>query len=727
MINNRLKESEKKIQEKNEKIKNAIQQQMEQAEAVYSEIKNSSMRKEIGFFSSLRFKMTLAFFIPVLMVIGLGIMSYSGASTALISSFEASTTSTIKSTADYFELIISNLSTASYDTVTSMTSRNYYGKLYKYDAYEEGIVAKALKTEIESRKTGNKFIKNIVFSTNYGEQMSTVVETQESVYEQFSQTELAKAVDQKDIIYVGYHNEVDQLMGTGDYAFSVIRKAYNKAFAQIGYLIVDADYSQISNTLASVDIGENSILAFITPDGREISYCNTGEAENDSLSQDYIVNSTFYSDVLTREENEGSEYVDFNGQQYLLIYNRFGYDGFMIVSLIPKSFIISDAKSIARTTTITVIITGIVVIVTGLFFSIKISRNIKEVMKGLANVAEGYLTTEVKVKSKDEFMVLCDSTNTMIKNMRDLLNKANQVSYSVREASESVANNATELLEETTAITNSINEVENGVVLQANDAENCLIIMDNLSKKIEAVTENTNKIAHIADNTKGIVSDGIVTMDELKNKVRATSDITAQVITDIEQLDEASGSIAKIVGVINDIADETSLLSLNASIEAARAGDAGRGFAVVADSIRKLADQSLESVNEIRAIVDKIQTQTVETVTTAKQAELIVSSQEEALKNTVDVFHSIDFHVSGLADNIIEITNDINEIDSAKNETLSAIESISAVSEETASAVTEVNAAAERQLEAVEKLNRESNELINNSGELVESINLFKI
>ena len=106
---------------------------------------------------------------------------------------------------------------------------------------------------------------------------------------------------------------------------------------------------------------------------------------------------------------------------------------------------------------------------------------------------------------------------------------------------------------------------------------------------------------------------------------------------------------------------------------------------------------------------------------------MIVSSQEEALKNTVDVFHSIDFHVSGLADNIIEITNDINEIDSAKNETLSAIESISAVSEETASAVTEVNAAAERQLEAVEKLNRESNELINNSGELVESINLFKI
>ena len=263
--------------------------------------------------------------------------------------------------------------------------------------------------------------------------------------------------------------------------------------------------------------------------------------------------------------------------------------------------------------------------------------------------------------------------------------------------------------------------------MQAKDAENCLTRMDDLSKKIGVVSENTGKIADIADVTKSTVSDGLATIDTLQDKVKATTQVTAEVISNIEDLEKASQSIANIVGAINDIADETSLLSLNASIEAARAGDAGRGFAVVAESIRKLAEQSLNSVNEIRNIVGKIQKQTVDTVEVAKQAELIVNSQEEALKATIDVFHDIDKHVSGLAENLSQISAGIDAMEGAKKDTLAAIESISAVAEETASAVTEVNEAAGRQLEAVKKLNNESEELIGRSEDLVEAINKFTI
>lgn len=263
--------------------------------------------------------------------------------------------------------------------------------------------------------------------------------------------------------------------------------------------------------------------------------------------------------------------------------------------------------------------------------------------------------------------------------------------------------------------------------MQAKDAENCLTRMDDLSKKIGVVSENTGKIADIADVTKSTVSDGLATIDTLQDKVKATTQVTAEVISNIEDLEKASQSIANIVGAINDIADETSLLSLNASIEAARAGDAGRGFAVVAESIRKLAEQSLNSVNEIRNIVGKIQKQTVDTVEVAKQAEVIVNSQEEALKATIDVFHDIDKHVSGLAENLSQISAGIDAMEGAKKDTLAAIESISAVAEETASAVTEVNEAAGRQLEAVKKLNNESEELIDRSEDLVEAINKFTI
>ena len=324
-------------------------------------------------------------------------------------------------------------------------------------------------------------------------------------------------------------------------------------------------------------------------------------------------------------------------------------------------------------------------------------------------------------------MILCESTNQMLGNIRALINKADTVAKALGNASERVGGNSGILLEETKSITTSISDVEKGIVMQANDAENCLTRMDDLSKKIGVVSENTGKIADIADVTKSTVSDGLATIDTLQDKVKATTQVTAEVISNIEDLEKASQSIANIVGAINDIADETSLLSLNASIEAARAGDAGRGFAVVAESIRKLAEQSLNSVNEIRNIVGKIQKQTVDTVEVAKQAEVIVNSQEEALKATIDVFHDIDKHVSGLAENLSQISAGIDAMEGAKKDTLAAIESISAVAEETASAVTEVNEAAGRQLEAVKKLNNESEELIDRSEDLVEAINKFTI
>jgi methyl-accepting chemotaxis protein len=124
--------------------------------------------------------------------------------------------------------------------------------------------------------------------------------------------------------------------------------------------------------------------------------------------------------------------------------------------------------------------------------------------------------------------------------------------------------------------------------------------MDALSDKINIVSDNSDKIAKIADVTTGIVASGMASISELKINAGSTVEITHQVIEEIAQLKESSKAIAKIVDAINEIAEQTNLLSLNASIEAARAGEAGRGFAVVASEIRKLAEQSVNSANEVR-------------------------------------------------------------------------------------------------------------------------------
>ena len=676
----------------------------------------------------------MAFIVPVVLMIGLGVISYNRSAEALTSNYESSSKSTLDTAASYMNLIIETIRTASYDISVSTIAREYYGQTYAKDAYKESTVFSTLRTEIESRKIANKYIRNIAFVANYGNAISTALSyLDDSIYENVRKLDCAKRTDKEDFIWLGNHPELDDYIGTSRYAFGIMRKAYNMKFRQIGYVVVDVDYDEIANHIASINMGENAILALITPDGREISYKNipvSDEAEvqaNDSLDTEYIVNSELYDKILASEENNGSEYVEYNGEKYLLLYNKLESQGFMMVSLVPESYIIADADETARLTAAAVAATALIVIVIGFILSTSMGTTIRKIMNGLEKASTGDLTVDIHTKRKDEFMILCESTNQMLGNIRALINKADTVAKALGNASERVGGNSGILLEETKSITTSISDVEQGIVMQAKDAENCLTRMDDLSKKIGVVSENTGKIADIADVTKSTVSDGLATIDTLQDKVKATTQVTAEVISNIEDLEKASQSIANIVGAINDIADETSLLSLNASIEAARAGDAGRGFAVVAESIRKLAEQSLNSVNEIRNIVGKIQKQTVDTVEVAKQAEVIVNSQEEALKATIDVFHDIDKHVSGLAENLSQISAGIDAMEGAKKDTLAAIESISAVAEETASAVTEVNEAAGRQLEAVKKLNNESEELIDRSEDLVEAINKFTI
>jgi methyl-accepting chemotaxis protein len=219
----------------------------------------------------------------------------------------------------------------------------------------------------------------------------------------------------------------------------------------------------------------------------------------------------------------------------------------------------------------------------------------------------------------------------------------------------------------------------------------------------------------------------MTSVDFLGAKAKDTTVITREVIASIDDLEKQSSMISSIINTINDIAAQTNLLSLNATIEAARAGEAGRGFTVVAEEIRKLADQSVQASGKIDNIVRTIELQTKITAKTARQAENIVLSQEEALTNTIKVFTDINKHVENLSDNLNRVALGVKGIEVAKDDTLSAIESISATSEETAASASQLGMTAIEQLEEVNKLNAVIQHLSNGAIDLKDSINKFKV
>lgn len=260
------------------------------------------------------------------------------------------------------------------------------------------------------------------------------------------------------------------------------------------------------------------------------------------------------------------------------------------------------------------------------------------------------------------------------------------------------------MLEATENIFHSIDGIKQGTAQQAEDAQNCTYQMHVLSDKIEEVTAHAKGTEKIASETKGVVSEGIIIVDALSNKTDHITNMTHTIVDDIVRLKEQSEGIYNIVDVINEISEQTNLLSLNASIEAARAGKEGRGFTVVAGEIRKLANQSINAASDIRDIINKIEEQTNITVKSAQKTEKMVESQKKALEDTVHVFHSINQKVISLTNQIDLISIGVDNMTESKNDTLSAIGSIAAISEETAATTEQISETGQVQINFAHEL-----------------------
>ncbi|MBO5458741.1 MAG: methyl-accepting chemotaxis protein, partial [Lachnospira sp.] len=674
---------------------------------------------------SIKYKLVGAFIIPVILIIILGVVSYTTAKNAICKSYTESSQSTINKTADYYDLMFANVKAVATDLVNDSTMQEYYSGLYAADPVKESSTYSTLRSSLSSTTLGNKAIANVYIFGSYGKAMYTFTPqySDTEAYQKVKNTEEGKLIDKKRTTWFSKRETLDSEAGFASYSVSFARQLVGTSKKGVGYMFFDLDVDYVTNPLTEVDMGAKSIIALIAPDNGEIVVSNYKDIEENTQ---YFVGQEFLTSALEAEEESGNTYVKYDGKKQLFMYSKMD-DGFAVCALIPESEIVSQASKIAVVTVTVVVLAFIVALVIGGLLAANISSTIRKIMAKLELAAAGDLTVHVDIKNKDEFGTLAASTNSMIDNVKQLIEKTKNVSEKVDISVETVSESARQLLSETKEITSAIEAIEQGVVQQAEDSEDCLRQMDDLSDKINIVSENSDKIARIADETTEIVESGIVSINELKENTGSTVDITHQVIEEILKLKESSKSIGNIVAAINEIAEQTNLLSLNASIEAARAGEAGRGFAVVAAEIRKLAEQSVDSANEINKIIEDINDKTNDTVNIARKAEDVVEVQGKSLENASQVFGHIQDKFEELVSNLNNITGGIERIAGAKAQTIDSIQSISAVSEETAAASEEVTETANRQLSAVEELNNAAEDLTANSQLLSEAIDLFKV
>lgn len=398
-----------------------------------------------------------------------------------------------------------------------------------------------------------------------------------------------------------------------------------------------------------------------------------------------------------------------------------------IISEVPMSSLINDIRLSGGLTSVIGMICGIIAIVIGFYIARSIIRPIDSIMKVMKKAEDGDLTVSLDYKKLDELGNLSNSFNIMIGKIKTLICDVSQVSNNVLTRVEGVAEISKESAGATEQISIAIGEIAMGSTEQAKSSGEAIDQIRVLSEKIDNVRESTKKVNDISNKTKQIGNSSIVTVSELKERTRQSLKMASEISMDICDLNDSSKEIGKIIGAIKSISDQTSLLSLNASIEAARVGEDGKGFAVVANEIKKLSDQSKAATMMIANIINNIQNKTRNTVNLVQQANEIFNEQEKSVKNTDDAFRNIVESTENISLQIEKVTSVMNDIYRYKEKTIEAVENISILAEGASAATEEVLASVEEESASAQELAFLSNELYEVIQVLNKSILIFKV
>lgn len=670
-------------------------------------------------FTTIRFKLIISFMVPIAFIIALGVISYQKSATSIIESYENATVQSVDMAGKYMRFGIEAVEATAVQYMGDDTISKYFLNMYKDDDMEYNNKQRTISTLIKAKKGTDEFIENIYFVSDQVDSITTKTKRYSDVYNGFVKTELGQYLNSNRTkhSWIGQDEYLDQALAAPatDYSLRLVR---NFTSAN-GLLVIDVSADVVKAILEDLQYDEAQIVGVVTKDGKEVLL---EDSENK-----YFYDQTFYTDAIASGKDSGLSYIDYNKQSYLFIYSNIGETGAMVCALIPKAAITKQADSIKQVTVIVTIIACLAAVAIGMFMSIGIDKTIKGIIISLKKAAQGDLTVKFNYKKKDEFSILITEIQNTFSNMKGLIQQVKDLSGGVSSSSEDVSKTSEQFLQSTREISTAVSEIEQGINQQARDAEECLVQMDELSKKIILVNNNAKEITQIADNAKTSIKEGTVVTQNLNQQTKSTTAITTNIIEEIEKLADKSMTIDKIINVINEIANQTNLLSLNASIEAARAGEYGKGFAVVASEIRKLAEQSQNSVNDIKTIIGSIQEDTIGVVKIAKSAEEVLQQQENAVKETTDSYQDINDNVENLMVHLQYIRESVDNIEEARMSTLGAIESISAVLEEIAASSNTVSQTSDLQLATVDELNSSASNLHGDAEHLVDAVSAFRV
>lgn len=376
----------------------------------------------------------------------------------------------------------------------------------------------------------------------------------------------------------------------------------------------------------------------------------------------------------------------------------------LLVSYIPTSIVLSDLTQLRNIMIVISVICIALLCVLIERVTHVVIKPVKEMTRVIAAMTSGDFTVSIKTKGNDEIAVMSHSVEKFIVSMKQMISEMGNVSGKLKNQADSSKGVS--------------GEMSSAAGIQSQSMSELNATVDQLSVSVNEIAENATQLAGVAADTKSDsdmveskMQETVAVSEKGRKDMERVGEALSNIEVSIHNLEEAvnkvgtaSGEIVQIIKLIGDIADETNLLSLNASIEAARAGEAGRGFAVVATEIGTLAKNSADSVAHITELITEINTLVEDAVRQAGNSAQDISGSAELIHTAVDTFDTIFKNIQETSTLIGNVVDKINQVDQVAT-------NVAAISEEQAASSDEILATSESMLQQAKNISKNSDQV----------------